>query len=161
VGQSLSWGQEATLVALGATLPVLGAIVHYLLQARRDGKRAGRAAIAEGERRIARIIALAEYGAPITDNRDEQYKLSHACADEVNMVAPLLYGGQKDVWPDVEDALRAARERCSWWQVFATKLGQSPSDAEVGATSIQDIAPGICDAARAFRPLLRKAWPNH
>jgi uncharacterized membrane protein YccC len=95
MGEWFSLARDAVLVLVGAAASLVGRYVLHRLQTRRDEKLAARVARAEGERQIARILRLAEYGAQITENRAEEFDLSHACADEFDELAKLIFGGQQ------------------------------------------------------------------
>jgi len=155
--QWFSLGRDAVLVLAGAATSLIGGCVLHTIQTRRDEKLAARAARAEGERRIARIRHLAEYGAEITDNRDEQFKLSHACADEFDELAKLVFAGQQSPPVDAEDLQSQARTLYVKWMAAATRLNQSPRE---GAEAIRNLAPEINRVALGFRQVVRAAWPR-
>ncbi len=150
-------------VILGSVLTIIGGILRDWQQARRDGRQAARKAIAGGERRISRMVSLAQYGAQVTMNRDEEYKLSHGCAAEVDELSGLLYGGPGKLPDETEKLLQSARDVTNRWQTIATRLSENnltEAQKDEWYEEIRGLAPRISDIGGRLRPLLRDAWPQ-
>ena len=158
----ISWQQvlpSAFLLAVGALLTYIGQFWLSKNQIRRDTRAEARKSLAEGYRRVARIRSLITYGQMITDNRAEEFNLSHACQDELDELSKLIFAGEKMPPSNAEAVENEARKLCADWQVAATHLAQ-PDKFPGCEDEIKELTKKIGDITNDYLDLLGKVWPR-